>query len=132
MVFALRYAREFELDELASELGKRLIEFELLLGNYAKAIKWADELGFGKEEIARAWFETELENNSSVKALRIAKIYGLEEEKRMIGKRMFKKHLAQGNTAATCRLISELGLVDEQKSLDELFRLRKRSKQPRH
>lgn len=131
LVFALRYAREFELGELANEIGKKLVEFELLLGNYAKAIKLANELGFEKEEIARAWFEAELEKNSSAKALLIAKKYGLEEEKQRVGKRIFQKHLAMGNTVAIERLVSELGLVDEQNSFDELLRLRKRSKQPR-
>jgi len=131
LVFALKYAREFELDGLARELGKRLVEVEALLANYAKAIQLAEELGFDTKKIARAWFEAELENNSSTKALFIAKRYGLEEEKRMIGKRMFQKQLALGNTHATRRLLSELGLVEEQQQFEELLRLRKRSKQPR-
>ena len=132
LVSTVRHAREFGLDELADELGKKLMEVELLLGNYANAIAWATKLGLNTNDIARTWFEKELEENGAMaRALFVANRYGLEEEKKEVGMRFFRKYLAVGNIRAAQKIVKECGLEQGQSVLDELARFKKRSQQPR-
>ncbi len=128
---AISHAKEFGFPELARDLGKKLIEIQLLFGDYPAALFLAEEMGESTREIAAMWFRKEKENGKKVKAIYLAIKYGLDEEKQELGREMFFKRLGGKDYSGAMKIAETCGLEEEKKLLSELKKFRAKSSQPR-
>jgi hypothetical protein len=131
LAIALLHAKEFGFEELAKELGRKLIEIQVLFGDYQKAISLADGLGLDTRKLATSWFYNEVKEGKSIKAIGIAIKYGLDKEKKKIGRKMFLKRLRGKDYSGAIKIAETCGLEEEKQIVGELKKFRANASQPR-